>query len=134
MSMQFPLGKWLLRAAVSVGFLGCVFFAETGQAAAIGSSVVASKAVMGAGVVTPGFCGSTCATPNNGSDFVLTVHLEIALPDEFGVALEDDDSLEMLRVEIEQRTFGIDQELIGPRIASTPARNIRPSVSPPLVV
>jgi hypothetical protein len=62
------------------------------------------------------------------------VRLEIGLPTEFGVALEDDDSIEVFRVEIEQRAFGINQELIGSSIASTTARNIRPSISPPLLV
>ena len=134
MSRQFPLGKRLLRVAVSLGFLGCVIAGETSQAAASESSVAASKAVMGAGLATPGFCGNRCANPNEGSDLILALQVEIGLPDEFGVALEDDDSLEMLRVDIQQRTFGIDRELIGPRIAATTARSIRPSISPPLLV
>ena len=132
MSRQFPLGKMLLRAAVSLGFLGCLLAAEASQAAASESSVVAGKAVMG--VATPGFCGNRCANPNNGSDLILSLQVEIDRPDEFGVAFEDDDSREMFRVDIEQRTFGIDRVLIGPRIAATTARNIRPSISPPLLV
>jgi hypothetical protein len=134
MSRQFPLGKKLLRAAVSLGFLGCLIAGETSHAATSESSVVASKEVMDAGVEAPGFCGKWCANPNNGAHLMLTVKVEIGLPGEFGVAFEDDDSLEMFRVDIEQRSFGIDQELIGPRIAATTARNIRPSISPPLLV
>jgi hypothetical protein len=136
MSIQFSLGKRLLRAAVSLGFLGCLIAAGTvsSQAATSQPSVVASEAVMGAGVATPGSCGSRCANSNNCSDFMLTAQVEIGQPDEFGVALEDDDSLEMLRVDIQQRTFGLDRELIGPKIAVTTARNIRPSISLPLVV
>lgn len=135
MSIQFSLEKRLLRAAVSLGFLGCFMAAETvsSQAATSESSVLASKAVMGAGVATPGFCGSRYAIADN-CDLMLTAQLEIGLPDEFGVAFEDDDPVEMLRVDIQQRTFGVDQELIGPGVTSKTARNIRPSISPPLLV
>ena len=136
MSIQFSLGKRLLRAAVSLGFLGCLIAAETGssQAATSESSVVASKAVMGVDSAMPGFCGNRCANLNSCSDLMLTVQVEIGLSDEFGVVFEDDDSIEMLRVDIEQRTFGIDREVIGPGVTWKTARNIRPSISPPLLV
>jgi hypothetical protein len=132
MSIQFSLGKRLIRAAVSLGFLGCLIAAGTlpSQAATSEVSVVASKAVIGGAVATPGSCGSRCANPND----MLTAQVEIGQSDEFGVAVEDDDSLEMLRVDIQQRTFGLDRKLIGLKIAVTTARNIRPSISPPLLV
>jgi hypothetical protein len=135
MSIQFSLGKRLLRAAVLLGFLACLIATEavSSQVATSESSVVASKATMGAGVATPDFCGSRCAISDN-CDLMLTVPVEIGLPDEFGFAFEDDDSIEMLRVDIEQRTFGLDREVTGPRVASQTARNIRPTISSPLLV
>jgi hypothetical protein len=135
MSTQFSLGKSLRRAAVYLGLFGCLIVAQTvsSQAATSESSVVASQAVMGADGATSDFCGSRCAISDN-CDLVLTVQMEIGLPDEFGVAFEDDDSIEMLRVDIEQRLFGIDHEVIGPGIASHPERNIRSSISSPLLV
>jgi hypothetical protein len=136
MSIQFSLGKRLIRAAVSLGFLGCLIAAGTvhSQAATSKSSVVATKAAISAGVAMPASCGSRCANRNNCSDLMLTAQVEIGQPDEFGVAVEDDDSLEMLRVDIQHRAFGLDRELIGLKIAVTTARNIRPSISPPLLV
>lgn len=135
MSIQFSLGKRLLRAAVSLGFLGCLIAAETvsSQAVTSESSVVASKAVIGGGLATPGFCESRCAASDN-CDLALTAQLQIAPPDEFGVALEDDDSIEMLRVDIQQRTFGIDRAVTGPRVGSKAVQRTRPSISPPLLV
>jgi hypothetical protein len=135
MSIQFSLGKSLLRAAVSLGFLGCLVAAEPGssQVATSESSVVVSKAVMDAEVAMPGFCGSRCAISDN-CDLILTAQMEFDPPDEFGVAFEDDDSVEMLRVDIEQRLFGIDHFVIGPRVASPTWRNIRSSISLPLLV
>jgi len=135
MSIQFSLGKRLLRAAVSLGFLGCLIAAETvsSQAATSESAVVGSKAVTGAGAATPDFGKSRCAIPDN-CNLRLTAQLEIGLPDEFGVALEDDDSIEMLRLDIQQRTFGIDRAVTGPRVVSKAVRSTRPSISPPLLV
>lgn len=65
---------------------------------------------------------------------MLTVQVEISLPDEFGVAFEDDDSLEMLRVDIQQCIGGIDWVELGPRVASKAASHTRPNISPPLLV
>jgi hypothetical protein len=65
---------------------------------------------------------------------MLSVQVEIGLSDEFGVALEDDDSIEMLRVDIQQRAFRIDQLVVGPGVASTSAQSTRPNISPPLLV
>jgi hypothetical protein len=136
MSIQFSLGKRLLRAAVSLGFLGWLIAAGSisSQAATSDSTVVTSKAVIGASMAMPSLGGSRCAMANNCSDLILSVQAEIGLPDEFGIALEDDDSIEMLRVDIQQRTFGIDRVGIGPRPASAGARNARPKISPPLLV
>jgi hypothetical protein len=64
----------------------------------------------------------------------MSVQGEIGLADEFGVALEDDDSIEMLRIDIQQRTFGIDRVVVGPSLASTAGQRTRPNISPPLLV
>lgn len=136
MSIQFSLGKRLLRVAVSLGFLGCLIAAETmsSQAATSESAVVTSKAVIGASVAMPSFCGTTCAVPNNCSDLMLSEQVEIGLPDEFGTALEDDDSIEMLRVDIQQRIYGGDRVEVRPKFASRAASHTRPSISSPLLV
>lgn len=132
MSIQFPLGKRLLRAAVSLGFLVSLIAAGaiSGQAAIRESAVVTSKARTGVSAATL----SLCANPNRCSDLVLSLQVEAGLSDEFGVALEDDDSLEMLRVDIQQRTFGLDQVVMGPRVASKAAQSTRTNISPPLLV
>ena len=136
MSMQFSLGKRLLRVAVSLGFLGCLIVAGiiSSQAATSESAVVTSKAVSVASVAIPGFCGTKGAAPTSISDFVLSEQVEIGLPDEFGVALEDDDSIEMLRVDIRERTSGGDRAEVPPKFASTTAAQTRPNISPPLLV
>jgi hypothetical protein len=122
MSIQFSLGKRLLRAAVSLGFLGCLIIAGN----------ISNKAgLTSASGAPPSFGITRCANP---SDLFLNVHVEIGLTGEFGVALEDDDSIEMLRVDIQQRTFGIDRIVIGPGATSKNARSARPDISPPLLV
>jgi hypothetical protein len=126
--MQFSFGNGLLRAAVSLGFLlgflGCLVAQET-----LYSQAATSQPP------NPVLAGSTYqgdALRFNGSDSMLTNQVEIGLPDDFGVALED--SVEMLRVDIQQCTFGIDQVVIGPKVASKAARIARPNISPPLLV
>jgi hypothetical protein len=66
------------------------------------------------------------------SDAMLTGHVEINLSDDVGLALEDSD--EMLRVDFEERAFGNDQVASQPKVESPGARNIRPNISPPLLV
>lgn len=68
----------------------------------------------------------------NPFDFSFTASAGIALPEEFGAALEDSD--EMLRADIQQRTGGPDQAMIEPKVLAkaVPARH--PSISPPLLV
>jgi hypothetical protein len=89
---------------------------------------------MGAGVATPGFCGDRCANPDNGSDLMLTLRVEVGLPNEFGVAFEEDDALEMLRVDIQQCIGRIDWIELGSRVALKTASHTRPNISPPLLV
>jgi hypothetical protein len=60
--------------------------------------------------------------------------VEADSPEDFGLALEDDDSIEMFRIDIEQRVFGIDQEVTDARVVSATSRNFRPTISPPLLV
>lgn len=131
MSIQFSLGKRLLRAAVSLGFLVSLIVAGaiSGQATMSESAAVTSKSGTGVSAATLSFC----ANPNRGSDLILSVQVEAGLSDEFGVALEDDDSIEMLR-DIQQRTFGIDQVGVGPRVASKAAPSARTNITPPLLV
>jgi hypothetical protein len=65
---------------------------------------------------------------------MLGVQLEIGLPDEFGAALEDDDSIEMLRADLQQRTYGVDRVVPKPGVASNAAAHRRLNISPPLLV
>jgi hypothetical protein len=125
MAIQFLLGNRLIRAAVSLGFLGCLIAAST----ASGQAEIGKSAA-----VTANFCGSPCANPNNCSDLMLSVPVEIGLSDEFGIALEDDDSIEMLRVDIQGRTSGVERVALGRRVGSKAASHTRPNISPPLLV
>ena len=115
--MRFSYGNRLLRAAVLLGFLGCLL------AYLLPLSDV--------------FAGSTCQVDSfrfNGSDSMLTGLVETSAPDEFEAAVEDQDSIEMFHVDIQQRAFGIDRGVNGPEIASKAARNTHSNISPPLFV
>jgi hypothetical protein len=144
MPIQFSLGTGLLRAAVLLGFLGCLVAQPTlhSQTATSEPLIVTGKALIGASGATPSFCASRSANLNNtsvpapsavfaGSDSMLTNQVEIVSSDD-DIALED--SIEMLRVDVQQRTFGLHQVEIGPKIASKAALNTRPNISPPLLV
>lgn len=132
MSITGSLGRKLRRAAVSLGLLVSLIVLGTisGQAATSESAVVTSKAGTGVSVAMLSFC----ANSNSCSDITLSAQVEIGLSDELGVALEDDDSIEMSRVDIQQRTFRIDQVGIGPRVASKAAQSTRTNISSPLLV
>ena len=135
MLTQSPLGKRLLRTAVSLVGLGCLIAGGTisSKAEVSESTVVPTKAGMGARVATPDCCESPYAIPDS-SDLLVTAQREIGLPDEFGIAVEDDDPIEMFRVDFGQRLFGIDHIVTGPTVAAHTARNIRSSISSPLLV
>jgi hypothetical protein len=132
MPMQFSFGSGLLRTLVSLGFLGCLIAEQTRstEAAMTEPPIVTSAAGMGV-------C-STCkfdSFRSNCSDFLLSGLVKSNPLDKFEVALEDDqDSIGIFRVDVEQLTFGIDRVATGPEIASTVARNTRPNISPPLLV
>jgi hypothetical protein len=133
MAKQFSFGRGLLRAVVSLAFLSGLVTEALSSETATGvppnkASVTPSRAVAAGPICQSDVPGL------NASDSMLSRQLETGPPDEFGVAFEDDDPVEMFRVDIEQRTFGSDQEMIGPRVASKTARNIRPSISTPLLV
>jgi len=127
--MQFSFGKELLRAAISLGFLGCLIVSGslTSQAAKSVSLTVATQVLANAaGATAPG----TFAFDVDSSDSTLTNPSEIGV-DDSGVAFED--SVE-LRFNIQQRTVGLDHAEIGSKIASTAAEKTRPNISPPLLV
>lgn len=134
MAIQFSVGsRLLLRAIVSLGFLAGLGGENLYSQASASEPLIVRSGAAPRMVLA----GPTCKRHTlrfNYSKHSLTAQLEIGLPDEFGVAFEDDDSIEMFRFDIEQRTFGIDREMIGLGFASKTARNIRPSISPPLLV
>jgi hypothetical protein len=143
MSMQFSLGKGLLRAAMLLGFLGCLIAqcSLLSRAATSEPLTVPTETVANASGLTPG--DSRCANLSlravdalglNGSDSMATVLVEIGMPDEFGVAVEDEDSIEMVRFNAQKRAFRVDRTLIGAKAAPKIAWNTRPSISPPLLV
>lgn len=159
--MQFSFANRLLRAAPSLGFLlgflGCLVAQENlSSQAAASEFLVTNEAVVGVFEATPNFCGSRFAALNNSPvrpwaifagttyqrgasrfnccESMLTEQMGIGQPDDFGVACEDDDSIEMLRVDIRQRTFDIDRVVIGPKVLLQAARNTRANISPPLLV
>ena len=147
MPLQFSFGSGLLRTLVSLGFLGCLVAEQTrsAEAATSGSPIVTRAAGLGVCWTPSRFGGRQFANPNhsacqvdsfgfNCSDSVLTGLVETIASDEFEVAVEDQDSIEIFRVDVEQRTFGIDRVATGPEIVPTVARNTRPNISPPLLV
>jgi hypothetical protein len=140
MPIQFSLGSGLLRTAITLGFLGCLVAQES-----LYSQAASSRPLVRAGTIAPSATESRLVKLNNAaylgialrfacSDSMLTQQMEIRLPDEFGVAFEDDDSIEMLRVDIHQRAYGIDRVVPRPRVASQSASHTRPNISPPLLV
>lgn len=80
-----------------------------------------------------GLSGQRDALSVSSSDsLILTVHVELSLTDVVGAVFEDLD--EMLRVDIEQRTIGADRITIEPKVSPAAVRNLRPTISPPLLV
>jgi hypothetical protein len=68
------------------------------------------------------------------SDSKLTEQVKMGLPDDFGFAFEDDDSIEMVRVDVLRRRFAGDRIENGPRVVSKGARIARPNISLPLLL
>ena len=76
--------------------------------------------------------GQRDASSVSSSDsLILTVHVGLSLTD-VGAVFEDSD--EMLRVDIEQRAIGADRLTIEPKVSPAAVRNLRPTISPPLLV
>ncbi len=130
---------------MSLGFLGCLMAQGSGSGAAATSEprTAATELRADASGPTPDFCDSRSASPNtrevdalhsNGFDSIATGPLEIGMPDEFGVAIEDEDSVEMFRFDVHQRTFESDRTVFAAKVAPKIARNTRLSISPPLLV
>lgn len=119
---------------MTLGFLGCLTFQGSIQSeAAAGERLAAPAAVLPhASGVSPNTCRSD-ALVFIASDSV-TAPIEIGMPDEFGVAIEDEDSVEMFRFDVQQRTFGGDRTVFASKVAPKIARNTRVSISPPLLV
>lgn len=126
MSTRSSLGNGLLRAIVSLG-LGCLVAQGTlsSQAATAKPSFEASRSasLSQANVAPPSalLAGSTCQCDAllNGLDSILTAQVQTVLTDD-GVTLED--SIEMLHVDAQRRSFVIEQVTIGPKGASKGAR------------
>ena len=125
--MQFSFGKGLLRAAMLLGFLGCLMAQGSLCGAAATSEPRAVTTELRADTSGP-------ALRSNGFDSIATGRVEIGMPDEFGVALEDEDSIEMFRFDVQQRTFGVDRTVRAAKAGPKIARNTRVSISPPLLV
>jgi hypothetical protein len=69
---------------------------------------------------------------SSSDSLMLTVHVELSVTHDVGAVFEDSD--EMLRVDIEQRAIGIDRETIELKVLPKTVRNLRPTISPPLLV
>ncbi|HEV2840245.1 MAG TPA: hypothetical protein VGW39_02880 [Chthoniobacterales bacterium] len=117
------LGNSLLRTAVALGFFGYLVVHGT-----LFSHTSTSKSPSGF------FARPSDQSDAVSSDSTLTDQVKIGLPDEFGVAFEDDDSIEMVRVDVPLSPFGGDRVENGPRVVSKGARIARPDISPPLLL
>ncbi len=131
MAIQFSFGQGLLRAVVSLAFLsGVMSEGLCSQALTRSPSricLIPSKAVA---------AGPICKAdrPSNTSDATVIRELEIGSCEEFGVAYDDDNSVQVSRVETRRRTVRHDREAGELTITSTNARDLRPPISPPLLV
>ena len=127
MRSRLRIENRLVRAAVLFGFLGCL----VGSASLLGQT--APNRYFGAGV----FVESASAAeplPLNSPDVFLTGRPEIGVPDEFEVAIEDEASVELFRVDTPKRVFRVDQLVITPEATSTIGWSQHPDTSPPLLV
>jgi hypothetical protein len=116
-----PLSSFSLRA-FTLALLGCF---------AIGLSLLAQTATTEASGICATSIDQGDACSFHGSDSVLTEQAELGLADD-GIAFED--SLEMFRVDLQQRIFGGDRTMSGPKTVAKSARDTRPNISPPLLV
>jgi hypothetical protein len=112
----------LILLGFALGLFG-VFATSPARAeiATNGPVVVMSEAAMHPGVVTT----------LDGSGSVFT-GVGIDVSDDFGVALED--SVELFRVDIQQRTYRMDRDVIEPKASSRPVSIGHANISPPLLV
>jgi hypothetical protein len=138
MPARFSYGVRLIRAAVLLGFLGCLVTGGTlsSQAAVSEFNGRRFAASVSAYVPTPIVSFTAPASHDlafgfTSADAVLTEPLATSPADD-DVAFED--SFEMLRVDLQQRVFGIDQAMIGPRVALKAALSTRLQISRPLLV
>lgn len=116
MQLRDALGRWLITALLGLGLVSLL---------AINSSICRQTKL------SEGICQGK-AFSFDCPDSVLAHHEEIGQPDDFGVAVED--SIEIFRVDIQQRVFGIDQVATRSKFVSRPARKTRPNISPPMLV
>jgi hypothetical protein len=143
--MQFSFGKRLLRAAMSLGFLGCLMAQGSllGAAATSEPLTVTTKTLADASGSNPGLGPSRFANPNvresdmvrvHAFDFIATGPVQIGVPNEFSVVFEDEDSVEMFRFDVQQRILEGDRTVFAAKAGPKIARNTRVSISPPLLV
>lgn len=94
------------------------------------SSVRAETAASGSLIIS----GQRDASGASSRDSLkLTVHVELSLAAcDAGAVFEDSD--EMLRVEIAQRAIGTGHITSEPKVSLEAVRNLRPAISPPLLV
>jgi hypothetical protein len=131
MRLRLPFENRLFRAAVLLAFLGCLVG---------GASLLAQTAPNGYLNIfssTSVSVESSCAVeplPLILPDSFLTGRAEIGVPDEFEVAIEDEASVELFRVDTPRRVFRVDQLVITPEATSTIGWSQHPDTSPPLLV
>jgi hypothetical protein len=131
MSMQFSFGKRFLRTVILLGFLGCLMAQGTLQGDAVAGESLTARTEVSADScgLTPNLCPSL-----NDSVSLVAPRLEIGVAIEFSVAFEDEDSVEMFRFDVHQRTFEADRTVVAAKLAPKLARKTRLSISPPLLV
>jgi len=77
-------------------------------------------------------CQRDSSSLSSSGSLTLTEHVELSRPDDVRAVLEDSD--EMLRVDVEQRTTGIGLITTEPKVSPKIVRNLRAIISPPLLV
>jgi hypothetical protein len=139
MSMQFSLGKGVIRAVISLGFLGCLMAQGSLLARSAASEPFTATTEVSADASGLTTDDSRYPNPSAREGEALAFNeadslMEIGMPDEFSVAVEDEDSIEMFRFDIQERAFSLDRTVIGLKVISKVAQATRPNISSPLVV
>jgi hypothetical protein len=131
MAKQLSIGTGLLRAMISLVFLsGLATAALSSQVATDNPQNKSFQAPAKAVVIGPILQGDAL----NSRDSMLSPRVEISPSEDFGLAFEDNDSIQIFRIGLRRCAVGLEREVVRLTISPPVAQNLRPTISPPLLV